>query len=71
MHGTLSVSASRTPAWWRKAPRRTPRSATILQGVTESKLLVVDDQLYARLSQLEHSVALLFVIEIPPDQRGF
>jgi TrmH family RNA methyltransferase len=37
----------------------------ILRGVDESRLLVIDDQLYSKLSLLDHSVALLFLIDVP------
>jgi TrmH family RNA methyltransferase len=38
--------------------------AAIVERVDASKLLVIEDQLYAKLSLLEHSVALLFVIDV-------
>jgi TrmH family RNA methyltransferase len=39
--------------------------AAIVERVDAARLLVIDDRLYRKLSLLEHSVALLFVIDAP------
>ena len=52
-----------------QSAQRNAEIATILHGVDESKLLFIDDQLYSKLSLLEQSVALLFVIDVPITPR--